>query len=266
MSAERFRDAVDAYRDATKSERGRGRDTRDRIRGTLVKRARRKRTTVAIGGALAMAFFATSAWAYTTGRLERWLEPAVEEPSPSVPALEEPERSVRRGPRVAPVVEPEPIEEEIEEIEEPVPIDEQPIARVEPVREAIAPAVRRVPRQARVREEAPVEPPVETSEASRVEEPNDPLAALYRDAHEAHFRGNDHQRTLELWDRYLASASPGRMAVEARYNRALTLVRLGRYDAALEALEPFATGPGRYRREEATRLIEAIRARIGRTQ
>jgi tetratricopeptide (TPR) repeat protein len=263
MSAERFRDAVDAYRDATRSERGRGRDTRDRIRGTLVRRARRKRTTVAVGGALAMAFFATSAWAYTTGRLERWLEPAVEEPAPSVQPAEEHDRSVRRRERVAPVVDPEPIEE----VEAPV-VAEVPIAPAEPVREAPArEVVRRTPREVVVREEVretqpPVAPPVETVEVAQVvEQPNEHTAA-FRRAHEAHFGGGDPARAIELWNEYLELAPSGRLATEARYNRALARVRAGQYDIAIRELEPFANGNyGRYRREEATRLIEALRAR-----
>jgi hypothetical protein len=64
---------------------------------------------------------------------------------------------------------------------------------------------------------------------------------------------------LRGWDAYLSAAPRGRFAPEARYNRALTLIRLGRRDEAREALRPFAEGAhGDYRRDEAARLIDAL--------
>lgn len=49
--------------------------------------------------------------------------------------------------------------------------------------------------------------------------------------------------------------------LEALYNRALCLVRLGQHDAALAALTPFASGAhGAYRKAEAERLIDALTA------
>jgi hypothetical protein len=46
---------------------------------------------------------------------------------------------------------------------------------------------------------------------------------------------------------------------EARFNRAIALYRLEQWVAARKALEPFASGEyGRYRREDAQRLLEAI--------
>jgi len=85
--------------------------------------------------------------------------------------------------------------------------------------------------------------------------------ALYRDAHDAHFLRHDPAAALAAWDRYLAAAGPNaRMSVEARYNRAIALVRLGRTDEARAALEPFARGEyGGYRREDAARLLESLR-------
>jgi hypothetical protein len=89
----------------------------------------------------------------------------------------------------------------------------------------------------------------------------DPTDELYRTAHERHFRGGDASAAVTAWDRYLAAAPRGRFAPEARYNRALALLRAGRRAEGLVALEPFANGAmGGYRQAEATRLLDAARA------
>ncbi|MET0412197.1 MAG: hypothetical protein ABW217_12925, partial [Polyangiaceae bacterium] len=89
--------------------------------------------------------------------------------------------------------------------------------------------------------------------------PDDPGHELYRAAHRAHFSERDPARALAGWDEYLAQARGGRFALEARYNRALCLVRLKRNEDARRALEPFARGDhGTYRRDDATRLLEAL--------
>ena len=88
-----------------------------------------------------------------------------------------------------------------------------------------------------------------------------PIDPLYRAAHELHFRGHDHAATLAAWDAYLAAEPAGRFVLEARYNRALVLVRLDRYGDARVALEPFARGEvaaAGYRQREATALLERI--------
>ena len=87
----------------------------------------------------------------------------------------------------------------------------------------------------------------------------DDQARLYAEAHRAHFVDGDPSSALRAWDAYLAAAPEGLFAPEARYNRALTLVRLGRLDEARRALEPFARGVyGGYRTREATALLDAM--------
>jgi hypothetical protein len=82
---------------------------------------------------------------------------------------------------------------------------------------------------------------------------------LYRAAHRAHFVAQDSAAALQAWDAYLGAAPTGRFAVEARYNRALCLLRLGRAEAARAALTPFAEGTfGDYRRREAVELLRAL--------
>ena len=85
--------------------------------------------------------------------------------------------------------------------------------------------------------------------------------ALYAAAHRAHFVARDPAAALRAWDDYLAVYPAGRFSLEARYNRALALVRLGREDEARAALTPFADGrSGGYRQAEARSLLDAIDA------
>ena len=91
----------------------------------------------------------------------------------------------------------------------------------------------------------------------------DPTFELYRSAHRAHFVERDWSRALSAWDAYLRAAPRGALAPEARYNRALCLLRLHRNDEARAALQPFAQGSyGTYRREEAQKLLEALPAGV----
>jgi hypothetical protein len=84
--------------------------------------------------------------------------------------------------------------------------------------------------------------------------------ALYREAHDAHFVRRDYAAAVVAWDRYLAAAGAGgRFALEARYNRAIALARLGRRSEAADALRPFARGDyGGYRRDEARELLRTL--------
>lgn len=87
----------------------------------------------------------------------------------------------------------------------------------------------------------------------------DPDNRLYEVAHQVHFHEDDAARALAAWDAYLAAMPNGRFSVEARYNRALCLVRLGRMREAREALLPFARGSfGSYRNTEARRILSLL--------
>jgi len=140
-----------------------------------------------------------------------------------------------------------------------------------PIRENVRPAGTRA--QA---ERAPVTEPAEVPAASEMPAAREvppappPLAAkpratgpdaraLYRAAHQAHFADLDPARALTAWDAYLTAFPGGTFALEARYNRALCLIRLDRSAEARLALEPFARGDhGAYRRAEAAALLEAL--------
>jgi hypothetical protein len=90
---------------------------------------------------------------------------------------------------------------------------------------------------------------------------SDAEESTYESAHRAHFAERDPAKALLRWDEYLSAYPDGRFALEARYNRALTLVRLGRSEEARAALGPFADGRyGAYRRIEARDLLDAMAA------
>ena len=82
--------------------------------------------------------------------------------------------------------------------------------------------------------------------------------AAYARAHVAHFDGTSWKRALTAWDDYLRAYPRGTFAPEARYNRALCLIRLERFASAKQALRPFAAGAvGRgYRMTEARTLLD----------
>lgn len=88
---------------------------------------------------------------------------------------------------------------------------------------------------------------------------------LFRKAHELHFRGGDPAAAIAAWDKYLAFAPNGAFVLEARYNRALALIRVGRTAEAVTALRPYAEGkvmPQAYRQSEATQLIELLQKKM----
>jgi hypothetical protein len=85
-------------------------------------------------------------------------------------------------------------------------------------------------------------------------------AALYSTAHRLQFTGAPAE-ALDAWDRYLRTSPQGGQALEARYYRALSLVRLGRTEQAKAALLPFARGDyGTFRKQDAARWLERLSA------
>jgi TolA-binding protein len=82
---------------------------------------------------------------------------------------------------------------------------------------------------------------------------------LYRAAHRAQFFERDYARAVTAWDAYLTTAPTGSFALEARFNRAVALARLGRATEAGSALLPFARGDyGPYRQSDAQALLDAL--------
>lgn len=233
-------------------------------------------------------------WAYLSGRLEGvwpWLVGVVsggrvseEQPKPDQPNARAPRIAVAEPKTVAPEItierqelatpraEPAPSLAKVTELPAPPRLAAAPARTVKPrpAVKAIAPAApadEPVTRVAPVAAATPVAsaPAIAATApavATRTEEPA--LAAapdLYRVAHQLHFHGADPSASLAAWDTYLASESSGRFAVEARYNRAMALIRLRRYHDAQLALQPFALGlvsPTGYRQREAQQLSQRL--------
>jgi hypothetical protein len=92
--------------------------------------------------------------------------------------------------------------------------------------------------------------------------PSDAEADAYGRAHRAHFDESAPARALAAWDDYLRLYPRGAFEPEARFNRAISLVRLRRFAQAERALRSFADGRlGNYRRAEAEQLLAWLRDR-----
>ena len=115
------------------------------------------------------------------------------------------------------------------------------------------------PARARARPAA-VKPAVASSSEPTREEagaPEPPELRLFRAAQALHVARDP--RAIAAWDAYLQKASTGPLVPEAKYNRALGLVRAQRYADARSALAPFAQGAfGAYRQREALALLERL--------
>ncbi|MDD9946633.1 MAG: hypothetical protein OXU20_36645, partial [Myxococcales bacterium] len=138
---------------------------------------------------------------------------------------------------------------------------QQPASRPEPVRVAFsrpvvepvpggatpeplpAPPRRREKARPKARAATKQAPVARTSSAKRsmvrgqgLPSTNLEAGELYARAHSLHFAKRAPHRALRAWDRYLHAAPDHALAPEARYNRALCLVRLRRHREAIAAL------------------------------
>jgi hypothetical protein len=87
----------------------------------------------------------------------------------------------------------------------------------------------------------------------------DPALNTYQMAHRAQFRGGDCSAAAQGYEEYLSVAPGGSFAVDARYNRAVCLIKLGRTVEARSALKPFADGRyGAHRQKRAGELLSAL--------
>jgi len=203
------------------------------------KAVRRRRVGLIVALQLVAAVAGVGAWAAVSGRLppllSRWL-PAARPPVPVAPAH-------ARAPRG-----------HHEAFDPSTPAPPPGSSPAPPPPPGPSPMVSR-PVQLTPRPFRPAVPPPEHVEAA-ISGPEE----IYARAHRAQFTLRDYAGALVLWDEYLATTG-GTLGLEARWNRAIALVRLGRREPALAALAPFAAGQNEgYRQEEAQALLRVLGA------
>jgi hypothetical protein len=272
-------DAIGALREQPRGAEPEASATRARVLASLRAEQRRRSRLLFVALPIAATFLFSTAWAASTGRLQTLvtqLETSLGPGPATVPLATSPGRT---APSMAParaalptsVNDPSTDSAAVPatpppSAEVPAPVGPSPAAASVPAGAPTAalagaptaePAVVAVdPPAAMGAKSAELGPRVDAPAASATR--RDESDALYRVAHEAHFVEQNPQKALGAWDAYLA-APGGRFTTEARYNRALTLIRLGRRSEAKAALRSFAAGrPGSYRQHEAEQLIEAL--------
>jgi tetratricopeptide (TPR) repeat protein len=225
MTDDLLQAATRALREEAAESSADGDFTRARVMASLHQGKVRRRTRLAFILPLAACLAAGTAWATATGRLPEAFRALSSVVSRNAEPPAAPKKHAPR--RTAPArVEPAPV----------------PPPRAEPELEPPSPVVSAKPA-----------PPSSASAPFR-----DADGDLYRLAHEAHFARHDYARALPAWEAYLRAAPGGRLATEARYNRAICLLRLGRDAEARQALEPFAAGKIGYRQNEAAQLLDEL--------
>ena len=218
----------------------RAEQTLARVVTRVRRRARLRRTLTVVGLQAGLATFGFGAWAAASGRLSALIEEIRSSVTTPAPAPEP--RAPRRSPRRTALVP-----------EAAAPTPAPALLPAAPTAGPASEGIRRKPARA-----APALDQVPTgAEHARDAQDSDDENARYREAHQAHFVKRDFAAAVAAWDRYLALPRPGRLALEARYNRAIALYRLGRRDEAAHALQPFADGDyGPYRQAEARALLK----------
>jgi hypothetical protein len=293
-------DAVSAARDHADDGVNDGAATRLRLRESLASSGASRRKRFTLIAAVIASLFGSTAFAYWAGWRPPWSKPAVvseshdddaantvsmrlpEKSRTSIAAIpdagvettttiEKPQAlpSIDAGLGVAAEVGPTPAPPPAPVETKPAVVATKPVTRtvsrpritkpsivestpVEPTPAPIEPVETKPPPPAEITKQAP---PIEQAK------PSAELAA-YRNAHQLHFKGSDPKAALAAWNGYLAKYPNGTLALEARYDRALVLVKLARWAEARTALAPFANAkPGAYRQKEAAEILAAIKDR-----
>jgi hypothetical protein len=217
---------------------------RARLLASARRDTRRRGRSVFAVVALAATLIGSTAWGAWTGRLPRWIELVTGRAPPAQPVAASPPSSpetleghAQPPPEATPVVPLSP---------DPATDPPSPDGRAPPAAQPDLASPTLVPHRAAAAHLTPA-PAVHDEQE------------LYAAAHRAHFVDRDPAAALQGWDRYLDDYPHGHFAPEAHYNRAISLVRLGRRTEARAALAPFADGTyGGYRQSEARALRDAL--------
>lgn len=270
MTDDLLKRASAALREETADASDGARFTRARVLASLQQSQVRRRSRLAVLLPLAACFAAASAFGMVDGRIPALVRSVTQSLGFGSAPPETPRPTPRKKPNQArPAAAPN-----APAVAAPVdPAPTPPTEAASPEPETVVPAAPAVStdsarRAARPRTPAPAAnvPPSTLSPESGAPEAKSPAGdvsdrahELYRVAHRSHFVDHDFAAALRAWDAYLEAAPSGRFVLEARYNRALCLVRIGRTNEARDALTPFATGQfGSYRQNEARALIDAM--------
>lgn len=234
--------------------------TRARVIRTLSERKPRRRKWLAVGIPLFVVFGGSTAWAAASGKLTPIVQQAFSvftedsvEDEKQAPV--EPKQKTARPhaePNVPEAVVPATEEPKQQEPEEDTAEPANPVvdASVSPIRQPRAPQNKR----------ASTEPP-SREDRERTEEISEDHTSLllYRNAHRSQFSQGDCVSAIAGYELYLRLYAKGPFAVDARYNRGVCLIRMGRHQEAHDALLPFAQGRfGNYRKSESQRLLDAM--------
>jgi len=240
-----LKDAVSALRECTSGEdTGAARFTRGRVLGAVRVQKRHRVVKFTFGLPLVAILMGSAAWAASGHGVFTWIQRAssvfgLSQPTERVPHTA---NSVHQLPleRIAP---PQTAPEAITSsavVTLPATVDEPTVASKTLTTKPHASAT--------VSQAQPRDSEITERELS-----------LYEVAHRAHFVSRDYGAALAGWNDYLRQVPSGRFALEAKYNRALCLLRLGRNSEAREALAPFSNGSmGGYRKSEAQALVEQL--------
>lgn len=265
MTRDLLKDATKALSESGHEQRG-AQFTRERLMASLHERKRRHRSRFTVMLPLAAVFVGSTAFATVTGKLEAVVVSALnvvgiqldstgqaaapdgEETGTSKAAFgghrdRAPARDVDDQSQGVDSAEPEAVA---------APEPEQVAERA-----AVAPSPPRASRALSAPSVAEIAGDHAAPSDSRAQ--SDDAHAVYRRAHHAQFRDDEPARALAGYEKYLAQQPGGRFAVDARYNRALCLVRMGRMADARPVLDAFARGDfGGYRQKDAARLLLAL--------
>jgi hypothetical protein len=235
MSDDLLKAAARALKEETAEAADDGRFTRARVMASLHQGKVKRRTRLAFVLPLAACLAAGTAWGAATGRLPAMFHAIGQ----AVSYTAKPPRP-KAAPRiVAPQAEKAPLPSNAPpRPPEPAPLEPSKPLESGPAKVGVVTSTK----------------PAPSSSASFKDTDGD----LYRLAHEAHFAAHDYARALAGWDAYLRAAPGGRLSTEARYNRAICLLRLGRDAEARLALEPFASGKMGYRQNVARQLLSEL--------